>query len=474
MAASRINLAMSRDSMIPHWLSKIHPKRLTPYRAILFTGGLALIFLLIDSLETLAEIASVLQLYSYAALNIGMVVLRVAAPDWYKPSFRVPGTPFVQLFAALGCVAIILFSGVVAQIVILVLILVSLSWYFLWGKKRVDIRYGLPLFRERWSQLGWQAFSRPTVAPALPTPTIARPSVRLIDAVHPRRVMVALANPQHETDLLRLGRYLATGEETGGAVFGIHLVQVPLQTPLEIARDRFAQRPSIKHTIAALGEQTRKVDEALNGKTRSRRPIASTEITAVTDVAHDVFGSLIAETLQRQADLLLMGWQGGFNVSHIYNSPVQRIITSTPADVAVLKNRGLEKIDSILIPWGGGPHAQLGLEFAVRVGESTGADIHLQRIVKPGVDIAREREALRTSVGTIVGGYTQMHYDIHQGEDVAETLQTVLDSETYDLIIIGASHEWRIRNFLFGSIPDIIADHAQCSVLMVRRYLLER
>ena len=37
------------------------------------------------------------------------------------------------------------------------------------------------------------------------------PAVRIIEANQPRRVMVALANPQHETDLLRLGRYLAHG-----------------------------------------------------------------------------------------------------------------------------------------------------------------------------------------------------------------------------------------------------------------------
>jgi len=40
-------------------------------------------------------------------------------------------------------------------------------------------------------------------------------------------------------------------------------------------------------------------------------------------------------------------------------------------------------------------------------------------------------------------------------------------------VIIGASHEWRIRSFLLGSIPDVVADYADCSVLMVRRYLLE-
>ena len=42
MAASRINLAMARDRMVPKWLSAIHPRRLTPYRAITLTGVLAL------------------------------------------------------------------------------------------------------------------------------------------------------------------------------------------------------------------------------------------------------------------------------------------------------------------------------------------------------------------------------------------------------------------------------------------------
>lgn len=44
----------------------------------------------------------------------------------------------------------------------------------------------------------------------------------------------------------------------------------------------------------------------------------------------------------------------------------------------------------------------------------------------------------------------------------------------YDLVIIGASHEWWIRSFLLGSIPDIVADYAGCSGLVVRRYLLDR
>ncbi len=468
MAASRINLAMARDRLIPQWLSEIHPKRLTPYRAILLTGILALLFLTIDSLETLAEIASVLQLYGYAALNIGCLVLRVAEPDWYKPSFRVPGTPFVQFLAALGCLAIILLSGLVAQAVFLGLAGLSLLWYYGWARSRISIQDGLALFRKNWTRAGWSLLFAPAIRHLPVEVTAVMPAVRVIEANQPRRVIAALANPLHEADLLRLGRYLATGRGEGGKVFGIHLVRVPMQTSLNVARRGFAERPSLEQTLTSIALQTG------NGQpSNGHRPLALTEIEPVIDVAHDVFGSLIDEANNRQADLLLMGWQGEFNVSHIYNSPVQRIIVHAPTDVAVLKNRGLERIDSILIPWGGGPHAQLGLEFALRIGEATGATINLLRIVQPLADLEAERKAFRASAETIMIDYEQVQYHVQPGENITEAMTAFIDSQHHDLIIIGASHEWRIRNVLFGSIPDIVADYADCSVLMVRRYLLE-
>jgi nucleotide-binding universal stress UspA family protein len=40
----------------------------------------------------------------------------------------------------------------------------------------------------------------------------------------------------------------------------------------------------------------------------------------------------------------------------------------------------------------------------------------------------------------------------------------------YDLVVIGASEEWFMRNWLFGSIPDVVAERAPCSVLMVRKH----
>ncbi len=71
-------------------------------------------------------------------------------------------------------------------------------------------------------------------------------------------------------------------------------------------------------------------------------------------------------------------------------------------------------------------------------------------------------------------GYDRVRYHVQPGDNITEAMTSFIDAEENDLIIIGASHEWRIRNVLFGSIPDIVADYARCSVLMVRRHLLER
>jgi len=466
MASSRINLAMARDRMVPNWLSAIHETLLTPHRAILLTGVLALSFLLIESLEQLAKIASVLQLYSYAALNVGCVALRVAQPDWYEPSYRTPGFPFAQGIAALACLGIILASGPFAQVAIVVLIVASLGWYAAWGRTRVEIEHAVPEFRAQWGEKGWGALTAPAPTFAVELPEVLAPGERAINADDARRVAVALANPAHEVDLLQLGRYIATGSTTGGHVSGIHLVNVPLQTPLRDARERFTERPSLENAIATLTEQ----DEARR-RTDRARPVHQTTIESVVDVAHDVFGGLVNETRDQEADLLLMGWQGGFNVGRIYNSPIQRVINNVQADLAVLKDRGFEDMNEILIPWGGGLHAQLGLEIALRVARTTGATVNLLRVVREDVDNEQEKGALEETVSDLVGDDAEVQYLVQKAESVTEGIDAAMAQTDYDFVIIGASREWSLRQVLFGSIPDVVADRAPCSVLMVRRYV---
>jgi len=478
LASSRINLAMARDRMVPNWLAAIHSRLMTPHRAILLTGGLALVFLLIDSLEDLAKIASSLQLYSYAALNIGCVMLRASAPEWYRPTFRTPGNPFLQVAAAVACVAIIAVSGPFAQVAVVVLIVLSLLWYLVWGRRRVGIRHGLTNLRVRTAQMGMLAFFQAPARHPRPdaqkeaTPTMIHP----VGSSPPRRVLVALANPAHSAHLLNLGRYIAAGAEEGGEVRGIHFVRTPLQTPLSTARRQLAERDDGEHEIlTGLVEP----DEAVGTEAKQlahgdpRRALAATEVHASVEPAHDIAGALLNETARRQADLLLLGWERDFSIGRIYQSPVQKIMGQAPADLAILKDRGLGQVRSIVVPWGGGVHARLGLELAVRIGRVSGATLTLLRLVRSGVDVEREEAGLKRTVEPILAGYEGVEFEVRASNDISSGMMGFIRErkDDVDLVVIGASRESRIRQVLFGSIPDLMADRAPCSVLMAHRYL---
>lgn len=471
LASSRINLAMARDRMVPNWLSKIHEKLLTPYRAIVLTGILALLFLLLDSLEDLAKVASVLQLYSYAALNIGCTVLRAANPSWYQPTYRAPGTPWLQLIAAVGCIMIIIYSGTFAQIAVVVLIVGSLGWYMVWGRGKVDFEHAVPDFKERWATHGMGIFGLPTEKFEVELTEESLPGVRELSTKNPRHVVAALANPETEGDLLRLGQLIATGEKEGGKVTGLNIVKVPYQTPLSTIQKKLDERTEVRESIEQISKKYR-VTETDTSKSKVD-VISKTTFEPVLESAYNIFNGLIDETEQRKGDMILMGWQGDFSIGRIYNSPVQKIIKNIKADVGILKDRGLEKINTIVIPWGGGYHAQLGLEIGVRIARVLNAELVILRLVKPGTAKAKEEEELKRIIKPIINDFENFSIDISESDEVAKGINDSFERLKPDLVIIGASQEWGVRRVLFGTITDIIADSAPCSVLMVRRYLTE-
>jgi amino acid transporter/nucleotide-binding universal stress UspA family protein len=468
MASSRINLAMARDRMVPNWLSAIHNKLLTPYRAIVLTGILALLFLLLDSLENLAKIASVLQLYSYAALNIGCVVLRVSNPDWYKPTYRTPGSPWLQVFAAIGCLSIIVFSGPFAQIAVVVLIVASLAWYMVWGRSRVEFEHAVPQFKQNWKEKGIKVFFE---APHRHESEFEEwaPAIRALDIKKGRKVVTALANPIHEQALLKVSQLIATGKEEGGSVTGLNMLKVPFQTPISTVERMIKQQEPVRESIQKISEASR----AENLDYRNKEVLASTTFDSASAASHDIFKGLINETENREADMLVMGWQGGFSLGRIYNTPIQPIIKNLKADLAVLKDRELDHIESVVVPWGGGLHARLGMEIGIRIAQAIDAKLRVLRLVKPGIDLQEEEQELRERVNPLLEGFDKVIFTIKESTDVTGGILEELEEYQDDLIIIGASHEWGIRNVLFGTIPDIIADRAPCSVLMVRRYVTE-
>lgn len=468
MAASRISLATSRDRLFPEGLASISERFATPYRSILLTGTLSLIMLVtINALEELSQIASTLQLFSYVALNLGALALRAADPEWYEPRFRTPGYPWVQLGAALGCVGVILFSGPMSQTAVAIVVAFSLVWYALYGRKRVDIRNALEVLPRRLRQSGFRIlFVSPEPAGIVggeeeePFP-VERPP----DPEPPRHVVVALAHPEREATLLRLGRYVATGHDEGGYVWGVHLRRVPITVPLLVARSRFSERREVEDEIEVAA---REITTDPHDEPAVPSALEETEVESVTDVTYDLVDGISGEVRRERADLLVMGWGGDDGGTGF----VVRVLGNVPTDVAVLHDRGLGHPESVLVPWGGGPHASLGLELAGRVARSSGADLHVLRLIREDVDPEVEREAMTDTVSSIVGEDVAVDYDLRTTPTLEDGIGAALRDRRHDLVVIGAS--WRSRrrgDDIFGRIPDAVAENASSSVLLARRYI---
>ena len=98
LASSRFPFAMARDLLMPTVFSKIHSKHLTPVVAILFTGFLmALVILFLDVVK-IAKLASAFMVMMFIAVNFCVIILRETSAQWYKPTYKSPLYPFLQVF----------------------------------------------------------------------------------------------------------------------------------------------------------------------------------------------------------------------------------------------------------------------------------------------------------------------------------------------------------------------------------------
>ena len=147
-------------------------------------------------------------------------------------------------------------------------------------------------------------------------------------------------------------------------------------------------------------------------------------------------------------------------------------------DVLVLKDNGLNTIRRILVPIGSGPHSKLGLKVADYLAGQWGATITAMTVqVGKGYSAAKS-EFDHESLQFFQDLAEDFVLDALREAGITAEISAVIDTDVsnailktsvdYDLIIIGASNEWAVRQWLFGSLPDKVANNASASVLMVR------
>ncbi|KTG09478.1 amino acid transporter [Haloprofundus marisrubri] len=430
LASSRINFAMGRDAIVTPDLNEIHERFGTPYRSIAVTGGFILVFIVVAPIDTLATMGSVLHLVIYGLLNIALIVMREADVEEYDPSYTVPFYPVTPIVGSILSFALIAFIEPRVTIAFsAAFVAFAVLWYLFYARSRTT-KQGV---------LSDYILSR---ADRMPEPAVSAATTVKPDGGQ-YRVMVPLANPENQTDLITLASAIAKQES--GTVVAVNIQQVPDQTSLEAAR-----RQGDYDAAHRLLERARDDAETFD-----------VPVETHTILSHRTFEEVFDAARTYDADLTVMGWGPDAHGSPgRAESAIDELASSLPCDFLVLRDRGFDA-SRILVPTAGGPDSDLSAAIAKLLRAEYGSTVTLLHVAD---DESEGREFLE--------GWADNH-GLGDAELVVESgdVEAAIESHARDatMLVVGATERGLLSRLFTDSLVLNVVEDVDCSVLLAEK-----
>ncbi len=136
LSASRYPYAMAKDKLIPRNLAELG-RFGTPTKSVLMTVIAMVIVLVVFDVEAVAKLASAFQLVLFALICVAVIVMRESQIDTYKPGFKAPLYPWLQIGGILISVWLISEIGFLAIAFTVALLLGCVAWYRWYASDKV-------------------------------------------------------------------------------------------------------------------------------------------------------------------------------------------------------------------------------------------------------------------------------------------------------------------------------------------------
>jgi APA family basic amino acid/polyamine antiporter len=134
LGQSRVFFAMSRDGLLPDWLSAVHPRFGTPYRSTVLMGVIAAVLAGFIPLAALAELVNIGTLFAFMVVSVAVVVLRRTRPDLHR-TFRTPLVPLVPALSVLACLFVMLNLPLETWLRFLAWMAIGIVIYFVYSRR---------------------------------------------------------------------------------------------------------------------------------------------------------------------------------------------------------------------------------------------------------------------------------------------------------------------------------------------------
>jgi nucleotide-binding universal stress UspA family protein len=424
---------MGRDRIVAPELNEVHPRFGTPYRAIAITGGLILLFIVAGNVELLATLGSVLHLIIYGLLNVALIVFREAEVAEYDPVFTVPLYPFTPIVGTIVSFALIVFIEPMVVAISAALVGAATLWYFGYARSRTEAEGELSEFiLSRRQRMPDAAVSAAT-------------SVKPDGGQH--RVMVPLANPEHEENLMTLAS--AVAKHHGGVVDAVHIVTVPDQTSLEYAVDHLDEHEEDYHAV---------LDQA-----QEDAETFGVSVETHTIVSHRGFEEIFDAARTHDADTVVMGWGPDAHGSPgRAEAAFDDLAMDLPCDFLVVKDRGFDP-GHIVVPTRGGPGSAYAAGIASLLQAEYGSEITLV-YVADSEEAAEAEDFLEEWASE--RGLADATLRVESGDVADRVVEAAGDAS---LVIVGASERGLLVRLVRGSPVGRIVDEVGCSAILAEQ-----
>ncbi|MGB0347707.1 MAG: APC family permease, partial [Balneolaceae bacterium] len=156
LSASRYPLAMSRDGLLSPVFQTIGRFK-TPHTSVIVTTIIMAAVLLLFNVEAVAKLASAFQLLLFGLINLSVIVMRESQIEAYKPGYKSPLYPWIQIFGMIISMWLIAEMGLLAVGLTGAVIIFCIGWYFYFAHGKVQRQGAIFHIYSRLGQLRYEA-----------------------------------------------------------------------------------------------------------------------------------------------------------------------------------------------------------------------------------------------------------------------------------------------------------------------------
>lgn len=430
LAASRFPFAMSRSKLLPSPFSYVHPRFVTPVVCIVVTAiAMALAIIFLDVMK-IAKLASSFKILIFILVNLTVIVLRESRTQWYKPTFRSPMYPWLQIMGILIGLVQLGMMGISGTLALLAMFVLGTVAFFAYGKNHVE-RKGVVF----------------TLGPRTDLITSTVEPVQDVDEGISSAAEVAiplLGRERSPETLVDVAAALADGKN----VEVVHLTTIPEQTFLGAMLEEDPIVSSLRRRMKATADE----DGVL--------------VNFDSVVSRDVAGTVHRLVTRLRCNWLVMEWGLDAKQGYVQSHPLGWLVDHLPCNLALVKDMGIRKVREILVLAQPGPHDSLVVTTADHLSRIYGAQVTFARFVMEGTP-ALEVQSESDYLDQLAGLFERPHGNrILLGKEEVSTVVKITAS--YDLLIMGAPPGRGAKERVFGTPMDRITRSAVCSVLRLK------